>query len=112
MPYWNGLWRWYEKEGGFSHVSAYLRTLDISAFGPKAPPRKTEAFWSIVNANRAPENSELADMLDRLGNPKAVTINEIIRIAGHGRDVAEFVGWLKDSKNSKLVRHRHHNYQP
>jgi hypothetical protein len=52
--YWNRLWRWYEA-GGFGHVAAYLRTLDVSDFNPKAPPAKTPAFWEIVNANHAPE---------------------------------------------------------
>ena len=58
--YWAEMWTWYEA-GGFGHVAAYLRTLDIADFNPKAPPPKTEAFWEIVNANRAPEDAELAD---------------------------------------------------
>jgi hypothetical protein len=33
------------------------------AFNPKAPPHKTAAFWDIVDANRAPEDGELADLL-------------------------------------------------
>jgi Bifunctional DNA primase/polymerase, N-terminal/Family of unknown function (DUF5906) len=75
--YWNKLWRFY-RDGGSANVAAYLRELDISKFDPKAPPPKTAAFWDIVDANRAPEDAELADVLDRLGNPDAVTI---IRIA-------------------------------
>jgi len=51
--FWNGIWGWYDV-GGDSHVAAYLATLDISAFNPKAPPPKTAAFWAIVDANRAP----------------------------------------------------------
>ena len=43
--------------------------LDISSFDPKAPPPKTPAFWAIVDASRVPEDAELADVLDRLGNP-------------------------------------------
>jgi hypothetical protein len=39
--YWNGLWRWYE-QGGFEHVAAYLATLDISAFDPKAQARRQD----------------------------------------------------------------------
>jgi hypothetical protein len=34
-------------------VAAYLATLDISTFDPKAPPPKTDAFWAIVDANHA-----------------------------------------------------------
>jgi hypothetical protein len=61
--YWNQLWTWYDN-GGDCHVAAYLANLDISKFNPKAPPPKTAAFWDIVDANRAPEQSELADILD------------------------------------------------
>ena len=64
--YWNALWRWY-LAGGLDHVAAYLRTLDLSLFDPKAPPPKTDAFWAIVDAHHAPEASELADVLDILG---------------------------------------------
>ena len=64
--YWTELWRWYES-GGFGHVAAYLRELDISGFDPKAPPKKTPAFWAIVDSNRPSEDAELADALDELG---------------------------------------------
>jgi hypothetical protein len=60
--YWNTLWSWYE-HGGFASVAAYLADLDISGFDPKAPPPKTPAFWDIVDANRTPEDAELADIL-------------------------------------------------
>ena len=71
------LWRWY-REGGSGHVAAYLAELDLAAFDPKAPPPKTPAFWDIVDANRAPEDAELADILDKLERPAATTL---IRIA-------------------------------
>jgi len=74
--YWNSLWLWYET-GGAEHVAAYLVKRDISQFNPKAPPPKTPAFWDIVDANRAPEDGELADLLDELGNPTTVTLAEI-----------------------------------
>ena len=63
VTYWNKLWAWYEA-GGDCHVTAYLLELDISDFDPKMPPPKTEAFWDIVESNRAPEDTELADVLD------------------------------------------------
>jgi hypothetical protein len=75
--YWNELWGWYEA-GGFEHVSAYLSALDISDFDPKAPPRKTQAFWDIVNVSQAPEDAELADVLDKMQNPDAVTPKQLI----------------------------------
>jgi hypothetical protein len=79
--YWNRLWRWYD-DGGDRHVAAYLAELDISTFDLKAPPPKTEAFWAIVDANRAPEDAELADVLDRINNPDAVFLSQIIGNAG------------------------------
>jgi hypothetical protein len=74
--YWNKIWKWYEAEGS-RHVAAYLATLDISGFDPKAPPPKTAAFWQVVDANRAPEDAELADILDELGKPAAVTLPDV-----------------------------------
>ena len=54
--FWNDFWRWYE-DGGLTHVAAYLHEYDLSDFDPKAPPELTVAFWDIVGANRAPEES-------------------------------------------------------
>jgi hypothetical protein len=98
--YWTRLWGWYES-GGYRHIAAYLAQLDISAFDPKAPPPKTEAFWSIVNANQAPENSELADALDRLKKPSVVTISRLKTVAD-----ADFALWLADKKNARAIPHR------
>ena len=58
--HWIEFWKWYE-DGGFGHVAAYLQTLDISDFDPKAPPPRTTAFWAIVDANRSTEDAELSD---------------------------------------------------
>jgi hypothetical protein len=67
--YWNDLWGWYEREGN-GHVAAYLAGLDISTFDPKAPPRKTPAFWSIVDASRAPEDAAFCRCSRRAGQPR------------------------------------------
>jgi hypothetical protein len=96
--YWNTLWHWY---GGDRHVAAYLAELDISAFDPKAPPPKTEAFWAIVDANRAPEDAELADVLDRLQNPDAVFLSQIL-----GGADEDFAYWLRDRRNRRAIPHR------
>jgi Family of unknown function (DUF5906) len=98
--YWNDLWGWYEREG-YGHVAAYLASLDLSAFDPKAPPKKTLAFWSIVDASRAPEDAELADVLEELGNPNAVTIPQIASKA-----TGEFEAYLRDRKNRRAIPHR------
>src|SRR4029078_6028442 len=78
--YWNTLWGWYAR-GGDRHVASSLAELDIASFDSKAPPPKTPAFWDIVDANRAPEDAELADALEKIGNPDATTI---IPIKGKG----------------------------
>ena len=51
-----------------AHVAAYLQTLDISDFDPKAPPPRTSAFWEIVNSNRSTEEAELSDIFEQLAN--------------------------------------------
>ena len=98
--YWTELWGWYEA-GGCGHVAAYLAHHDLATFDPKAPPPKTAAFWAIVDANRAPEDSELADGLDALGNPRAVHIDELLRVVP-----LDFGAWLRDRKNARQLPHR------
>ena len=99
--YWNTLWGWYENDSGFEHVAAYLNALNISAFNPKAPPPKTPAFWDIINANRAPEDAELADVIDKRGNPDALTIRHLIAAA-----TGDILEWLMERKNKRALPHR------
>jgi hypothetical protein len=98
--YWKTLWRWYES-GGDGHVAAYLAELDISSFDPKAPPPKTPAFWDIVDANRAPEDAELADVLDQMKNPDAATLTDITNHA-----TGNFKNWIEDRRNRRAIPHR------
>jgi hypothetical protein len=98
--YWNSLWTDYA-EDGINHVAAFLLERDISGFNAKAPPPKTAAFWAIVDANRAPEESELADALDRIGNPDAVTLAMIQNAA-----TDTFADWLGDRRNRRIIPHR------
>jgi len=100
QAYWDELWNWYEA-GGFEHVAAYLTELDISSFNPKAPPPKTPAFWDIVNANNSPEDAELADVLDALGNPDAVTPKQLIAAA-----TGATAEWLMAHKSRRSIPHR------
>lgn len=102
--YWNNIWQWYE-HGGLSHVAAYLGMLDLSSFNAKAPPPKTAAFYAIVDANRAPEDADLADILEFSGAPKAITLNTLIEAAKSHHRVA-FVEWLQDRKNRRAVPYR------
>ena len=78
-----------------------LSDFDLSDFDCKAPPPKTAAFWDIVDANRAPEEAELADILDQLGRPDAITLT---RITGATR--GDLHGWLIDRKNRRAIPHR------
>lgn len=98
--YWLRLWGWY-LHGGIGHVAAYLAQRDLGGFQAKAPPPKTEAFWDIVTSNSAPEDDELADALEKLGNPDAVTLSAIATVAE-----SSFADWLRDRKNARRVPHK------
>lgn len=98
--YWVKQHHWYEAEGN-SHVAAFLAEYDLSAFDPKAPPPKTAAFWEMVDANRAPEDAELADALDRLGNPRVTTLAAVASVAER-----PFADWLRDRRNARQIPHR------
>jgi hypothetical protein len=100
LGYWSSLWRWYAS-GGNRHVAAFLAELDISSFDPKAPPPKTAAFWDIVDASRAPEDAELADIIDKLGNPDATTIVQVANKAS-----CDFAAWIQDRRNRRAIPHR------
>jgi uncharacterized protein DUF5906 len=101
--YWDAIWSYYNN-GGDRHVAAYLASLDLSSFNAKAPPQKTPAFWAIVNANRAPEDAELADVLDRLNNPDVTTLTRISNEAS-----GDFQTWIKDRKNRRNIPYRMEN---
>jgi Family of unknown function (DUF5906) len=102
--YWDRLHGWYAN-GGNACVAAYLQELDLSGFDAKAPPPKTAAFHEIVGASRAPEDAELADVLEVLGQPEAVTLG-IIDTTATGMGRYEFAQWWCDRKNARKVPHR------
>lgn len=102
--YWKRLWGWYGG-GGHKHVAAYLAEFDLASFDPKAPPPKTPAFWEIADASRAPEDAELADVLDKMGNPEATTLDNIAAVAERGPNL-DLVPWLRDRKNRRVIPHR------
>ena len=105
--YFNDLYRWYHAEG-FGHVAAYLRQHDLSHFNPKAPPRQTDAFHDIVSRNRASEDAEMADALDKLAKgqldqqrPPVVTVAMVRGVAS-----ADFAEWLGERGNRRVIPHR------
>ncbi len=99
--YWRKLWGWYAA-GGTAHVAAYLAGANLSGFDSKAPPPKTRAFGDVVDSNRAPEDAELADVLDALGTPAAVTLGMLIDYATSD----DFRDWLKERRNRRQIPHR------
>ena len=98
--YWTRLWDWYD-HGGTGHVAAFLAGYDLSRFNAKAPPPRTPAFHAIVDANRAPEDAELADALDHLEWPSVVTLADLA-----GSVPSEFSTWLQDRANARQVPYR------
>jgi hypothetical protein len=96
--YWNAFWAWYEA-GGFAHVAALLYRRDLSGFDPKAEPPKTPAFRYMVTASRGAGYNELADAIDALGNPQALTINELMA-------KAPGLEWLRDVSKRAATHHR------
>ncbi|ANY76816.1 hypothetical protein BB934_00100 [Microvirga ossetica] len=99
--YWSGLYDWLDRQGGREAVAGFLHRYDLSGFDPKAPPPHTPAFYEIASASRASEDDEMADTLDALGWPKAVTVADIKQGAS-----AEFRLWLDDRKNRKAIAYR------
>jgi hypothetical protein len=94
--YWISMWKWYD-EGGDGHVAAYLATLDISTFNPKAPPPQTEAFWTIVDAD-APEEGGLRICRQATlgGHPQSDNQGS----DGTGIDILR---WLEDRRNRRSI---------
>ena len=101
--YWKDLWQWYDA-GGDKHVAAYLRRLDVTGFNPKAPPPLTDAFWQIVEINRTPQNAELADLIDAMGAPDTLTLDDIRNQTRSRLD--NTFNWLFDPLKSRAVPHR------
>ena len=101
--FWRRFWAWLHAEG-FRHVAAYLSSLDLGDFDPKAPPPKTEAFRVIVDAERGVEESALADALDTMQGlngelPIAVSLDKAIAALGSEDDRA----WFTDRQNFRRL---------
>ncbi|MEC5386416.1 primase-helicase family protein [Uliginosibacterium sp. H3] len=99
--YWATLHAWYAG-GGIGHVVDYLKCLDLSGFNPKAPPVKTAAFWKMVVAGVAPEESELCDVFDALSKPRALTLKMVID-AAKTKGMNEFAYELADRKGRRTI---------
>lgn len=71
--YWDDINAWFES-GGNEAIAHYLANLDLSAFNAKAPPPKTAAWHMVVAAGVAPESGDLADVIESMGQPEALTL--------------------------------------
>lgn len=99
--YFVDIYAWFAA-GGLGHVAAWLKAYDLSAFDAKRPPRHTEAWHDIVDTGRSPQDAELADVLDRLGNPAAVTL----ALLANPPTEKAFADWLMDPKSRATIPHR------
>jgi hypothetical protein len=110
--YWLDFYDWYQNQNGFEHVTAFLAERDISEFDAKAPPKKTAAFWAVVDAGVPTEQSELADVIDEIaaGNdltkkpPKNVDALSLSIINDYA--IGQFFEWLQDRKNRRSMPRR------
>jgi hypothetical protein len=63
--------------GGAWDVVDMLAQEDLRSFRPKTIPEKTEAFWTMAQSGSAPEDADLATVLDLMKQPSVVTIHGI-----------------------------------
>jgi hypothetical protein len=99
--YFIDLFRWLREDGGNGHVAALLRTLDLGGFNPYGTPEKTPAFWAMVAYDTSPEEGPLADLLESLGSPVALTKENLI-----SRAEGNFLSFLQDPKNGRSVNRK------
>jgi hypothetical protein len=110
--YWRDFyWPWLET-GGDEHVAAYLMTRDVTKWNPKASPPKTAAWHEIVAAGTEPQDADLADLLDKLGDdyifsgtpspPDAVTLDQL----KHHDDLTPELADIFKDKNRRVANHR------
>ena len=66
------------------------------------PVAMVTAFWAVVDANRPSEDSELADRIDMLQNPDALTLKQLIEVMTTG----DLSNWLTDRRNRRAIPHR------
>jgi hypothetical protein len=93
QKYFKPLYDWYES-GGNDAVAHYLMNLSLDVSFPKSPPPKTAAWYEIVAAYSNPEKNKLAEILEGMGDPPAVTLNEVGRLDKEGE-----LEWLVNPRN-------------
>jgi hypothetical protein len=104
QAFWDEVWNFYERQNGFAHVRAFLLQRDLSKFNAKAPPAKTAWFDAIVDANCAPEEGALADVVEKLGAPDALTLAALSEAARKGHLDLYFL--ITDKTKRRAIPHR------
>jgi hypothetical protein len=98
--YFEDLIAWRDKRGGLDAVIWELNNKDVSAFLPGAPPVWSEAKRELCAAHRSVALDGLCDAIDRLKNPSAFTMGQILFEAD-----ASFKDWHDDVKNRPQLPH-------
>jgi hypothetical protein len=98
--YWLEFWRWYA-QGGTWHVVAWLRERDVSGFDPGAPPKRTDAWRTMVQGGASSEDLDLQAAVEAMKHPAALTL-EMLRAKANG----ELLEFLQSRDTRKAVKHR------
>jgi hypothetical protein len=78
-------------------------TLERMTYRPSiVKSRPVRHRFSGISSTPTGHHAELADVLDKMGNPKAVTLLMVIRDAGSDN----FIKWFHDPRNSRAIPHR------
>ena len=91
--------------GDPGHVGAFLQSLDLSGFDPKAPPPRTAAWYAVVASGSAPEDAELRDVIEQAAAPEALTLETIVT-AARDLQLHSLVDELADRKSRRALPHK------
>jgi hypothetical protein len=108
--YFQRLHDWYSEPGTVAHIAAYLVTVDLADFDPKATPPETAAWRDIVGANQTTEASLLGDLVASLSaiDPQPVfTLDELREVAlSDPTHFGELHELLNHSAKARILTHR------
>lgn len=91
------IYHWYEN-GGLDAVAHYLRTLDLTGFEAKSPPKRTAWWYQLVANGASAEEEKFGDALDKLGRPEWTTIGAVAEAGG-----LELAGWAATPANKRRL---------
>ncbi len=99
--YWQGLYGWYRRRWHQARRSLPRRSRPCADSTLRRRRRKPPPSRTSSTPTGAPEDAELADVLEALDNRPAVTLSLITTYAND-----DFRAWLKDRRNSRAIPHR------